>query len=108
MPNIRSNHCYCRQDGPAQQVNPIKRPAIPVLPFPLDQSLNGEQFLLNDSSAGDISRILVFPKNQAVRLLANYINVFFPNYTHYSQIKHNRTIIDFYRRYQTGYKQQND
>ena len=71
MPNIRSNHCYCRQDGPAQPVNHIKRPAIPVLPFPLDQSLNGEQFLLNDSSAGDISRILVFPKNQAVRLLAN-------------------------------------
>lgn len=68
---IHLNYCNFREDGAAQPVNPIKRAAIPVLPFPYDQTLNVEHFLLNDSGVEHISRILAFTKNKAVRLLEN-------------------------------------
>ena len=83
------------------------RAAVPVLPFPYDQVLNGEQLFLYDRGVWDICCILVFARNQAIQLLANFDNwfsddifkfspeIFFQLYTIHAKI-HQRVLSTMY------------
>ena len=68
--NLRRTIRSQRQDDAAQPAQPADRAAVPAIPFPYNETLNGEQFLLYDSGVGDIARILIFATNQSVQLLA--------------------------------------